>query len=159
MSGNRLDEVDRGVLHLLQRNARDMTPVDMAKYLPVSDGTVRNRIDQMEEDGIIDGYLPKLDYEAAGFPLQVVFSCTAPVHDQHELARDALDLHRVVSTRELLDSTENLDVVVVATDLDELVEVAAELVDLGLTIRKQRLIRNEYDRPCNNFGGGAVEDA
>lgn len=157
MSGKRLDEVDRGVLHLLQKNARHMTPIDMAEYLPVSDGTVRNRIEQMEEDGIIEGYIPELDYEAAGFPLQTIFTCTAPISDQGELAREALTLHRVVNARELLDSHENIEVVAVATDLDELIEVAEQLVDLGLSIQKQRLIRSEYYRPFNHFGGTSVD--
>lgn len=157
MSSEPLDDVDRGVLHLLQQNARDLTPVDMAKRLPVSDGTVRNRIERLEERGVIHGYVPLLDYEAAGLPLQVVFTCTGPAAEQAALAREALEIHRVVNVRELLDYQGNVEVVAVATEMDELVDVAAELTGIGLTIQRQRLLRSEHDRPFNHFGEDAVD--
>lgn len=152
-----LDDVDRGVLHLLQQDARTLTPVEMAKQLPVTDGTVRNRIERMEAEGVITGYVPVLDYEAAGFPLQVVFTCTAPAGDQADLADQAMQVHRVVNVREMIDWEGNVDVVAIATELEDLLAVAAELTDLGLSIQRQRLVRREYDRPFNHFGEGAVE--
>lgn len=152
-----LDDVDRGVLHLLQQDARALTPVDMAKRLPVSDGTVRNRIERMEAEGVITGYVPLLDYEAAGEPLQVVFTCTAPAEDQAALAERAMEVHRVVNVREMVESQGNVDVVAIGTELEDLLTVAADLTDLGLAIERQRLVRREYDRPFDHFGEGAVE--
>ena len=46
-----LDEIDFGILHLLQEDARTQTPVDMAERLPVTDQTIRNRIERLEERG------------------------------------------------------------------------------------------------------------
>lgn len=50
-----LDETDRHILHVLQNNAR-ATITDIANEVGVSGNTVRNRIEQLEEQGIIKGY-------------------------------------------------------------------------------------------------------
>jgi DNA-binding Lrp family transcriptional regulator len=48
-----LDDVDRGILQLLQRDTRNATAVEMGAQIGVSDGTVRNRIAKLEREGII----------------------------------------------------------------------------------------------------------
>ncbi|WP_232702911.1 Lrp/AsnC family transcriptional regulator [Halobacterium wangiae] len=156
MSSAELDAVDRGILHLLQEDARNLTPVDIARRLPVSEGTVRNRIERLEDDGVIRGYVPTLDYEAAGFPLKVAFTCTAPVSRQAALAESVLDTHRVVNVQELVSSRGNVRVVGVATDLNELMELAEDLIDAGLVIEEQTLMRHEYTQPFNHFGEEAA---
>lgn len=158
MESERLDDVDRGILHLLQRNARDLTPVDMAKELPVSDGTVRNRIERLEADGVIEGYVPRIDYDRAGFPLRAVFTCTAPVDDQEAVAREALDVDRVVAVRELLAAGGNVEVTAVGTDVDDLLAVCRRLAELGLDVDRQTLVRNAYVRPFDRFGAAGAVD-
>lgn len=59
MSESPLDDVDRAILHPLQQDARTLTPVDTAERLPVSDGTVRNRLARLEERGVVTGYVPR----------------------------------------------------------------------------------------------------
>lgn len=81
MAPEHLDGVDRGILHLLQEDARHLASVDTAKELDVSDGAVRNRIEKPEAAGVIEGYVLTVTYEAAGFPLKIGFSCTAPFAD------------------------------------------------------------------------------
>ncbi|AHG04712.1 Lrp/AsnC family transcription regulator [Halobacterium sp. DL1] len=157
MSTAELDAVDRGILHHLQEDARNLTPVDIARELPVSEGTVRNRIKRMEEAGVIRGYVPHLDYEAAGFPLKVAFTCTAPVSDQELLAEAALDTHRVVNVQEMVSSRGNVRVVGVAADLGELMELAEDLIEAGLEIEEQTLMRHEHVQPFNHFGENAAE--
>lgn len=153
-----LDDVDRGILHLLQEDARHQTPVDMAKQLPVSEGTVRNRIEHLEETGIIEGYVPLLDYEAAGFQLKVVFECTGEMERQTELVDASLDLKRVVNVQELIASRSNIRVVGVVTTLDEILDLARELTELGLTVETQTLMRREQVRPFNHFGSTLIDN-
>lgn len=157
MSSRQLDEIDRGILHLLQQDARDLTPVDIAEDLPVSEGTVRNRIGRLEDDGVIEGYVPTIDYESAGFPLEVVFTCTGPIDRRRDLIEDVLRVHRVVNVREMLSSRGNVQVVAIATSLDEVLTVATELTELGLTVDNQRLTLSEHVRPFNHFGEGVTE--
>ncbi len=59
-----LDDVDRGILHALQQNAREVTAAEMGDLVGTSASTVRNRIDYLE-DGVIRGYHPELDYGSA----------------------------------------------------------------------------------------------
>lgn len=73
-----LDNVDRGILHLLQVDARNTTAKEIAEKTGVAASTVRNRIEQLEANGVITGYHPKIDYEAANLPLKVLFVITAP---------------------------------------------------------------------------------
>lgn len=152
-----LDEIDRGILHLLQQDARNQTPVDMAEQLPVSDGTVRNRIEKLEEQGIIRGYVPTIDYEEAGFPLQIVFSCTAPVKERSELAVQALEIDGVVNVRELMAPQRNVRVVGIATDIHDINRIAEDLTDLDLTLEQENLMADEHTRPFNHFGVECVE--
>lgn len=158
MSVYELDAVDKGILHLLQQDARNITPVDMAEKLPVSDGTVRNRIEQMESNGVIEGYVPKLDYERAGFTLEVVFTCTAPFDKQKELAEAAIETHRVVNVREMFASEGNVQVVAVATNLDDVMSIAKNLAELGFRIDAQRLTLSERVRPFNHFGENVADN-
>lgn len=145
-----LDTVDFGILDLLQEDARNLTPRAMAEQLPVSAQTVRNRLAKLEEAGVVEGYVPVINYVKAGFPLRLQFTCTAPVDDRDELARAILDIPHFVRAEELLSARENLLTEAVtygANDIDRLVR---RLVDLGLTIDAERFVRAEYTRPMNH---------
>ncbi|MEA5388099.1 winged helix-turn-helix transcriptional regulator [Haloarculaceae archaeon H-GB11] len=67
MDDNPLDEVDRSILHQLQLNARQ-TDTEIAEKVDVTSTTVRNRLDKLEEKGVIRGYYPEINYEQAGYP-------------------------------------------------------------------------------------------
>lgn len=158
MGSEPLDDVDRGILQLLQEDARNLTPVDMAEDLPVSEGTVRNRIDRLESEGIITGYVPTLDYDAAGYPLTIVFTCTAPLDRQDELAEAVLDVARVVNVRELVASQGNVEVTALATDLADIMATATGLVDLGFDIEMHRFLRHEHDQPTNHLDAELADE-
>jgi len=49
----------------------------MADTVSVSASTIRNRINQLEDDGMIKGYHPEIEYEAANLPLQITFVLSA----------------------------------------------------------------------------------
>lgn len=157
MEGIPLDEIDRGILHLLQQDARNYTPVEMARQIPVSDGTVRNRIDALENEDIIEGYVPTLNYEAAGFPLKIVFSCTARIPERADLAQQALQIEGVIRISELMTGRENVRITAVATHTDDITQIAHRLDALGFEVESEELMRHEYVQPFNHFGQDAVE--
>lgn len=158
MPTDALDELDFGILHLLQEDARHTSPVDMAKKLPVTDTTIRNRIEGLEERGIIKGYAPLIDYEKASFPLRVKFTCTAPVQNRAKLAEEALELSHVVHVEEMLSASENIRILVVTNQAEELNEITSRIDDMGLTIERESLLRRIHTRPFNHFGGSIVSD-
>lgn len=106
--GRDLDDVDRGILFLLQQDARNRTAQEIGEEVGVSASTVRNRIERMEDDGIIRGYHLDVGYEAANLPLQLTFVISV---DPNELTgtSDALqEVEGVVDVREMLTGRRNL---------------------------------------------------
>lgn len=156
MSTDRLDELDFGILHLLQHDARNTTPIDMADQLPVTDTTIRNRIEKLEEQGIIEGYVPLLNYEKAGFPLRIKFTCTAPIQERTEMADEALKVPHVVHVEEMLSARENVRILVITNSAEDLNEISARIDDLGLTIESESLLRNIKTQPFNHYGENMV---
>lgn len=146
-----LDEVDRGILFLLQNDARNITIAEIAGEVSVAASTVRNRIEEMEQTGVIEGYYPKIDYERANYPLHVLFVCTAAAEEREDLAASILDQHGVVDVREMLTSTRNIYVEVVATDTRDLTEITNELTTLGFSVDSSEIITNHYTRPWAEF--------
>lgn len=71
-----VDELDRKILSLLQRDAR-LSYREIAKELKVAVGTVYNRLKRMEEKGIILGFAPKLNYEKLGYELTAIIGIKA----------------------------------------------------------------------------------
>ena len=118
MNAYELDDIDRGILHALQENARDITIETMGERVGVSASTVRNRINDMEDAGVIEGYHPKINYQKAGYDLHLQYLCCAPTAERGELAREVLEISGVVEVNEVLDSDQNVFVEAVARDPD-----------------------------------------
>jgi DNA-binding Lrp family transcriptional regulator len=146
-----LDELDRYILHELQRDARETSSKEIAEAMDVSPSTVRKRIDRLEDNGVIAGYHADVDYGKAGYQLHMQIVCTAPIPDRDDLSRRALDVRGVVSVHEIAAGEENLLVGVVAADNDDLTRIAGELSELGLAVSDERLVRNERSTPYRGF--------
>lgn len=140
-----LDEIDRGVLYMLQEDARTTTHDEISAAVGVSPSTVRNRIGQLEEAGIIEGYMPQIDYERAGFPLHVQFVCTVSASDRAQRAREALEINGVVSVREMLTGERNLVVEAVATGTHDLGAITEALNELEMTVHTSDIITSSYN--------------
>lgn len=114
-----LDDTDRAILQLLQRDARNTTAVEIAERVGVSDGTVRNRIEKLEAEGIIEGYVPIINYERAGYQLEIRIRCTARIVEREALTKEALGIEGVVEVRELMTGRGNVEVTAVAPAHDD----------------------------------------
>ena len=61
-----LDETDRQILRILQEDAR--TPFsEVARRIDMSSATVHDRVNRMEEAGVIQGYHASVDADAVGY--------------------------------------------------------------------------------------------
>lgn len=146
-----LDDLDRRIIYELQRDARRTSATDIARKCDVSPSTVRKRIRNLEESDVIQGYHPDVNYKRAGYQLQTLIICTAPVPEREQLAREVLDVDGVVAVREVMTGHENLHVEVIGRDDDDLSRIGRELDALGIQIADEDLIRNEYETPYNRF--------
>lgn len=157
-SGVELDETDRGVLYLLQHDARRITTQEMADQLSVSASTVRNHIEQLEDVGVIRGYQPVIDYDKAGLQLYVELICSAPNATRDQRAQDARDVNGVISIRQVLNGTENIQIDAVGTDADDVARISDELAETGLEVVSTKIIKDTFSQPFNHFGQGIVEE-
>ncbi|WP_254525080.1 Lrp/AsnC family transcriptional regulator [Natrinema caseinilyticum] len=153
-----LDETNKAVLYLLQRDARRLTTREMADRIGVSASTVRNRIEQLEAEGIISGYHPVVDYDKAGLQLHVLFICTAPNPRREQLAVAARDVSGVVTIQEVLNGKENVQVEAVGTETDDIARISDELCDLGLEIVNSKILKSSHKQPFDHFGKHVLDD-
>jgi DNA-binding Lrp family transcriptional regulator len=153
-----LDELDRQILHLLQVDARRKTDTEIATQTGVTSTTVNNRIRRLEQQGVIRGYHPNIDYEAAGYPLVVLFLCEAPVAKRGEIAAEVTKVGGVVNVREVLSGGTNLHVKTVVESTTDVERVGNELDELGLHIVNSNIVSNEEIQPWNHFHAAAFEN-
>ena len=150
MDDSPLDDVDRQILHQLQDNARNNV-TDIANEVGVSGNTVRNRMEQLEENGIIKGYSVDIDYKEAGLDLHFAFTCTSPISKREELARDILEIPGVIEVREFMTGQENIYLEALGTDAEDITRIAHEIDGLGAEIHIEKLIRNDFSHSFSPF--------
>lgn len=150
---NSLDETDRQILHLLQEDARYNSATEIAKQVDVSANTVRNRIERLEEEGVIRGYNVDLDYGKAGLSLHYIFICSARIGERADLVDKAHGVAGVIEARELMTGTNNVHLEVVGTDNEDITRIAHEVDAMDLEIVDEILIRRVVDSPLRHFAG------
>lgn len=149
---NQLDEIDKRIIYHLTNDARNTSAPTIAEEVNVSAGTIRNRINQLEDEEIITGYHAGIDYERVERRLTDLFVCHAPVPDRETLAQQVLDIPGVINVKELMAGRGNLHVTAVGTDMDDLTRIARALSNLGIEIETEDLIQHEFSCPYQPFG-------
>ncbi|ODR80337.1 transcriptional regulator [Haladaptatus sp. W1] len=149
--GRPLDNVDRGILYHLQRDARNTTTQEIAETVGTSASTVRNRIEALEDDGVIKGYHPEIDYEAANLPLRVLFVCTVPATERADYVQQLLEIQGVVDVREMLIGRRNIYVEVVGTSTKDITRVTDTLHESGVTVESSEILRERHVQPFDHF--------
>ncbi|NJE54861.1 Lrp/AsnC family transcriptional regulator [Thermococcus sp. 21S9] len=105
-----MDELDIKIISLLQKNAR-LSYREIARELNVAVGTVYNRIKRLEEEGVIKGYAPVLDYEKLGFGLTALIGIKAQGRKIAEIERKIAEKTRAMM---VYDITGEFDIFVIA---------------------------------------------
>jgi len=147
MGDDAIDDVDEAILHALQEDARNISSGDIAERTGTSGSTVRKRIQRLEGDEVIKGYSAEIDYQKSGYPLRMLLFCTAPIPERGEQIPAILDINGVVSVQELVTGERNLLVTVVGETDSDITPVAQELLDLGLTVVDEVLVRSHETTP------------
>ena len=155
MADEEIDDVDRAVLYALQADARNTSSGDIAQRTGTSDSTVRKRIQRLESDEVIKGYSADVDYQKSGYPLRMLLFCTASIPERGDLVPEILAIDGVVSVQELVTGEQNLLVTAVGESDSDITPVAQELLDIGLTVADEVLVRSHETTP---FGGFKVDE-
>jgi DNA-binding Lrp family transcriptional regulator len=148
----RLDEIDRRIIYALMRDARNTSAPAIADQVNVSPGTIRNRIDQLEDHGVIRSYTAGIDFEQADDHLTNLYVCTVPVSERKSLAREANSVPGVINVRELMTGRGNLHVMAVGENTEDLRRVARMLSGLGIEVEDETLVEGETYTPYVEFG-------
>jgi Lrp/AsnC family leucine-responsive transcriptional regulator len=151
MADEEIDDVDRAILRALQEDARNMSSGDIAERTGTSDSTVRKRIQRLESEGIVKGYSADVDYAKSGYPLRMLLFCTASIPERGERIPEILAIDGVVSVQELVTGEQNLLVTVVGESDDDITPVAQELLEMGLTVADEVLVRSHETTPFGGF--------
>jgi len=154
-----LDDIDRSILYHLSRDARRNSATDIADHVRVSAQTVRNRIKQLEDSGVIKGYHPQIDYERAHGLLTNLFMCTTSASDRERLARQALQIPGVVNIREIMTGHTDLRITAIGHDTDEISQIARAITDIGIDIEEEDLVRREHVSPYRKFDSDGAQQA
>jgi len=153
---HRVDEIDKRILYYFALDARNTSTSDIAEETGVTPATIRNRIDQLETQGVLRGYRADIDYKSIEGYVTYQFTCTAPIPDRPQLAQSAREVSGVITVRELMAGSENLRITVVGADTGDINQIAGELADLGIQIEDESVIEGEYHTPYNPFGPEGV---
>lgn len=149
---DQLDEIDRRILFHLARDARRTSAPDITADLDVSAATIRNRIRQLEERQVIQGYHANIDYEQTGGKLTYLFICRSDTPRREYFTREALGVPGVVHVRELMSGRRNLHIEAIGEDKAEITRIARDLSNLGLEIEDEAMVQRNFHRPYEPFG-------
>lgn len=137
-----LDDIDREILRVLQEDART-SYTEIADRIDMSSAAVHDRVNQLEDAGIIKWYHPEIDPAALGYTISAIIG----LHAEQGQEREALEqLSELPHVQEVHLVTGSWDVLirVYAESVDELRELVAEdLVQMeGFTGSQSMLILN-----------------
>jgi len=154
MSDDTIDDVDSAILYALQEDARNTSSGDIAERTSTSDSTVRKRIQRLESDGVIKGYSAEVDYQKSGYPLRMLLYCTASIPERGDLVPGILEIDGVISVQELVTGEQNLLVTAVGESDSDITPVAQQLLEIGLTVADEVLVRSHETTPFGKFDSG-----
>jgi Lrp/AsnC family leucine-responsive transcriptional regulator len=118
-----MDEVDWKVLSLLQQNGR-ATYTELAREVHLSVPAATERVRRLEEAGIIEGYVARVNPSAAGYPVSALVGITVPQPAKAKFLKllnsisEVLECHHVTGA----DSYVMRLVAVSMADLERLIE-------------------------------------
>ena len=89
MTTTQLDDIDRQILDLLQREAR-MTNAAIAAEVGLTAPSVFERVRKLEQRGVIQGYTINIDPAALGKPMTAFIRLTAAYDDRYSAGIKAI---------------------------------------------------------------------
>ncbi|MFD1562014.1 HTH-type transcriptional regulator Lrp [Haloarchaeobius amylolyticus] len=99
----------------------------LAEKLDVSVTTVSNHLSDLEEKGVIEGYTPKVDYDAAGYDVTAVMQLKAEGSALPEITQTLREHQQMISVYEV---TGDYDVIAIGKfkDTDDMNEEIKSLI-------------------------------
>lgn len=109
-----IDNTDLRILQELKKDGRASFS-DIAEKLDIATSTVTARFQKLQEEGILEGFRPMIDYEELGFELTAMTEITAEPEKTTELAEKLKEKNRVISFFEVTGKT---DMIIISRFID-----------------------------------------
>jgi len=109
-----IDDTDLEIIEELKNDGRASFS-DIADKLGLATSTVTGRFQKLEENGVITGFSPKIDYEKLGFELTAMIDIKAEANRIVETVEELESKTRVISFFEVTGDT---DMIIVCRFLD-----------------------------------------
>lgn len=119
-----LDEIDRRILHALQRNGR-MSNADLSDDVHLSPSACHRRVQRMEKDGYIKNYVALVDPRKLGVPTTVFVEITLQGQADEVLQAFETSVARIPDVLEchLMAGTADYLLKVVAEDTEDFARI------------------------------------
>ncbi len=105
--GYELDETDKKILRILQEDAR-LSFRKIAEQVDVSVVTVINRVEKMQDAGLIRGYTVDLDYNQLGYHLIAAIELVVKGKQLKKLEEELFEHPNVLAVYEITGDTDIL---------------------------------------------------
>jgi len=89
------DEVDRRIIAELQRDARTSL-AELGRRVSLSAPAVADRVQRLEDTGVVTGYHAEVDPRALGFPVTVMVRVNPAVRELPRIAKIAQEIPEIV---------------------------------------------------------------
>jgi DNA-binding Lrp family transcriptional regulator len=121
------ENLDRKLVNALLGDGRASLR-SLAEDLDVSVTTVSNHLSDLEEDGIIRGYTPKVDYDALGYDVTAILQLKVEGSGLQEVTEELIEARQMVSVYEV---TGDHDIIAVGkfTDTDDMNDAIKTLLN------------------------------
>ncbi|HLF07355.1 MAG TPA: Lrp/AsnC family transcriptional regulator [Thermoplasmata archaeon] len=138
-----LDPMNRKILGVLLRDGR-ATAKEIAEELQRKEGTVRDRIWNLERAGVIKGYSAILDTPMLGYEVHAFLRCNVEAHDPATAARRLSANEAVRTAYQLVGSRMLLVDILARTPQDLQQTIDRELIPIGLKDLEVDLVSMEH---------------
>jgi DNA-binding Lrp family transcriptional regulator len=106
---------------------------------------------RLEDEGVIEGYVPTINYETANLPLQILFVCTADPRTRSDMVEKVLDIQGVIEVREMLTGRRNLYIEAIGLSTRDISRITDTVHELGLSVESSEIVRQRRIQPFNHF--------
>lgn len=146
-----LDDLDLAILTELESNAR-ITASELSRRLDSPSSTIRDRIQRLEDDGVIRAYTTVIDPEKLGLGIKAVVQVTRDHSVSLEtLISEAAKLPEITNVQLLTGDTDEL-ITIYARDVEHLKDIMYNKFGSlpGLIRMSTAIVLDERDFPLTN---------
>ncbi len=125
-----MDTFDQKILKELQKNAR-VSYTELGKKIGLSGPAVKERVQKLEDTGVIEGYRAKLDLSKLGYTLTVIINFKMNPGNIKGFVDKLKDMPEIIECNRITGG-DNLIMKVILKETEELEKLINTLIEYGV---------------------------